>query len=101
MTALRDFEGRVIRLTDERLTHIQEHPEMSDLEAVIVETVARPACVVQSVSDPQAHLYYRWYVGTRVGNKYLCVVVRSSGMTPSFSPPTSPTRSRRDGGYGQ
>jgi len=40
---------------------------MSDLEAAIAETVARPARVVQSVSDPQAHLYYRWYVGTRVG----------------------------------
>ena len=76
MTSLRDFEGRVIRLTDERLTHIREHPEMSDLKAAIAETVARPARVVQSVSDPQAHLYYRWYVGTRVGDKFLCVVVK-------------------------
>jgi len=47
---------------------------MVELEAAIAETVARPTRVVQSVSDPQARLYYRWYVGTRVGNKYLCVV---------------------------
>ena len=79
MTSLRDFEGLVIRLTDERLTHIREHPEMSDLEAAIAETVARPVCVVQSLSDPQARLYYRWYVGTRVGDKYLCVVVKVVG----------------------
>ena len=52
---------------------------MSDLEAAIAETVARPARVVQSVSDPQAHLYYRRYVGTRVGSKYLCVVVKVVG----------------------
>jgi len=45
----------------------------------LAETVARPARVVQSVSDPQTHLYYRWYVGTRVGSKYLCVVVKVVG----------------------
>ena len=31
---------------------------------------------MQSLSDPQAHLYYRWYVGTRVGDKFLCVAVK-------------------------
>ena len=76
MKSFRDFEGRSIRLTDERLAHIREHPEMSGLDAGIAETLARPARVVQSLSDPQARLYYRWYVGTRVGEKYLCVVVK-------------------------
>lgn len=79
MTSLRDFEGRLIRLTDERLTHIREHPEMSDLEAAIADTLARPTRVVESLSDPQARLYYRWYLGTRVGDKYLCVVVKMAG----------------------
>jgi len=32
--------------------------------------------VVQSLSDPQARLYYRFYFGTLVGNKYVCVVVK-------------------------
>ena len=74
MRSLRDFEGRSVRLTDERLAHIREYPEMAEREAAIEETLARPTCVVQSLSDLQARLYYRWYVGTRVGDKYLCVV---------------------------
>jgi hypothetical protein len=35
--------------------------------------------VIQSLSDPQARLYYRYYAGTRVGDKYLCVVVKVVG----------------------
>ena len=31
------------------------------------------------MSDPQASLYYRFYLGTRVGDKWLCVVVKVSG----------------------
>jgi hypothetical protein len=77
--SLRDFEGRSVRLTDERLAHIREHPEMAKLEAAIAETLARPTRVVQSSSDFQARLYYRWYVGTRVGDKYLCVVLKVVG----------------------
>ncbi len=76
MKILRDFEGRVIRLTDERLAHILEHPEMADLEPQIEATLAAPQSVVQSASDDEARLYYRFYTGTRVGDKFLCVVVK-------------------------
>ena len=76
MQLLTDYGGLSIRLTDERLAHILEHPEMADLEAGIVETLARPAVVIQSSSDPDARLYYRFYLGTRVGDKFLCVVVK-------------------------
>ena len=76
MKLLRDYEGRAIRLTDERLKHILERPEMKEMSRAIEETLAGPARVIQSVSDPEAHLYYRFYVGTRVGDKYLCVVVK-------------------------
>jgi len=79
MRVLRDFAGLSIRLTGERLGHILEHPEMNGLEPAIEETLARPEIVVQSFSDPEARLYYRFYVGTRVGDKYLCVVVRVVG----------------------
>ena len=79
MRSLRDYEGRAVRLTGERLAHIREHPEMAELEVAIEETLARPARVVQSLSDLQALLYYRWYVGTAVGDKYLCVVVKVVG----------------------
>jgi len=76
MKILRDFAGRAIRLTDERLAHILEHPEMADLEPQIEATLAAPQSVVQSGSDNEARLYYRFYTGTRVGDKFLCVVVK-------------------------
>jgi hypothetical protein len=56
---VRDYEGREIRLTDERIAHILEHPEMVGLEDAIDETLTRPQRVVRSLSDPQARLYYR------------------------------------------
>ena len=63
-------------MTDERLGHILEHPEMVGLEPKIEETLASPECVMESLSDAEVRLYYRYYVGTRVGDKYLCVVVK-------------------------
>ena len=74
MKILHDYQGLVIRLTDERLKHVLEHPEMRGLENAIEETLLRPEGVIQSFSDPQAKLYYRFYIGTRVGDKFLCVV---------------------------
>lgn len=49
---------------------------MAGLEAAIEETLARPERVTESIADPQARLYYRFYPETPVGAKYLCVVVR-------------------------
>ena len=76
MKVLNDYEGRAVRLTDERLAHILEHPEMSGMEDRIEETLKDPERVIESLSDPEAHLYYRFYLGTRVGDKHLCVVVK-------------------------
>lgn len=73
---LRDYEGRSIRLTDERWRHIQEHPEMVGMEGAVAGTLAAPEVVIRSWADPKAHLYHRLYVGTRVGDKFLCVVVK-------------------------
>ena len=71
-----DYSGRAIRFTRERLAHVLEHPEMVGMEEAIAETLLAPEFVVQSVSDAQAQLYFRFYYGTRVGNKFLCVVVK-------------------------
>lgn len=76
MQVLTDYAGRRIRLTDERLTHVHDHPEMAGLELGIGETLQQPERVIQSVSDPDVHLYYRFYRRTRVGDKWLCVVVK-------------------------
>lgn len=76
MKVLHDFQGLAIRLTDERRGHILEHPEMVDMEPAIEETLQDPERVVQSLSDPAVHLYYRFYFRTVVGGKFLCAVVK-------------------------
>ena len=79
MRIIYDYQGMPVRLTDERLGHILQHPEMVGLEGAIEAMLAQPETVVESLSDPQAQLYYRFYLGTRVGDKYLCVIVKVLG----------------------
>lgn len=76
MRTLTDFEGTAIRLTDERLHHILERPEMAGLEGSVERTLRSPETVMRSLGDPAARLYYRHYLGTAVGDKFLCVVVK-------------------------
>jgi len=76
MKMLKDYQGRDVRLTDERLRHILEHPEMANLEAALEETLLRPQYVIQSQVDSATELSYRFYIGTQVGDKWLCVVVK-------------------------
>ena len=77
MKTFRDYHGQSIRLTQERQKHILEHPEMRGMLSRIKETLAGPQRVIQSLSDKDANLYYRFYIGTKVGDKYLCVVVKT------------------------
>lgn len=65
MKLLRDYQGLAIRLTDERLAHILEHPEMAGLEQAIEETLLQPERVIESFSDPTAKLHYRYYADSR------------------------------------
>jgi hypothetical protein len=76
MKIYHDYRGQSIRLTDERRKHILEHPEMKGLISCIQETLSTPQRVIQSLCDKDANLYYKFYVGTKVGDKYLCVVVK-------------------------
>ncbi|MEW6675849.1 MAG: PBECR2 nuclease fold domain-containing protein [Nitrospirota bacterium] len=73
---LTDYAGNIIRLTDERISHIKEHPEMTIHAEKINETITDPDIVVRSRSDEEARLYYRHYEGLSIGNKYLCIVVK-------------------------
>jgi len=76
MEVIIDHQGLGVRLTDVRLLHFLVHPVMIGLEWAISETLKYPALVIQSISDETAHLYYRFYAGTRVGDKLICVVVK-------------------------
>jgi hypothetical protein len=47
-----------VRLTEERLAHIMEHPEMEGLEKAITAAVENPLTVIRSRSDADVKLYY-------------------------------------------
>jgi len=76
ISVLLDYQNKSIRLTNKRLAHILAHPEMVGLETLIAETLRIPQLVRQSRSDVTAALYYRFYTQTRIGDKWLCVVVK-------------------------
>ena len=76
MQIFRDYQGRQVRFTNERLDHILEsHEDMEPLIFAIRETLELPDAVIQSNTNRNAHLYYREYTETHAGDKYVCVVV--------------------------
>ncbi len=77
MKLLTDYQGLQIRLTDERLTHILNHPELANMEFAISETLQNPEQVRVSRTDKSVILYYRYYTQTVVKDKWLCVVVKN------------------------
>ena len=76
MKTLKDCFGYSVRLTDERLAHILEHPEMPDMEKNIERVLLYPQLVRRSRSDDEVRLFYEFYSQTIVGGKWLCVVVK-------------------------
>ena len=78
MKLLADCFHRSVRLTDERLAHILEHPEMQQIEESIARTLREPHLVRSSRSDEAVRLFYEFYARTIVGGKWLCVVVKYS-----------------------
>ena len=76
MKTLQDCFGHNVRLTDERLAHILEHPEMKAMGAEIERVLRQPQLVRCSRSDPAVRLFYEFYAQTIVGGKWLCVVVK-------------------------
>ena len=58
MKTLMDYQGVRVRLTDERLNHILEHPEMVNMESAIEETLSMPELVIRSRTDEMTNLNY-------------------------------------------
>ncbi len=73
---IHDYQGLAIRLTNERLAHVLDHPELSGLEDAVAQTLIQPHKVIQSISDSAVRLYYRLYQDTPVGDKLMCVAVK-------------------------
>ena len=76
MKTLKDCFGHKVRLTDERLAHILEHPEMKGMAAEIRRVLMQPQLVRRSRLDDAVRLFYEFYAQTIVGGKWLCVVVK-------------------------
>jgi len=76
MKIIRDCFGHDVRLTDERLAHIAQHVELMGMENEIEHVLRSPTEVRVSVSDDDVRLFYEFYAQTRVGGKWLCVVVK-------------------------
>jgi len=77
MKRFEDIHGRRIRLTEERQEHIEtDHPEILGQIDEIENTLLNPDIIVRSRVDPQVELFYRYYKGTLVAEKYLCLVVK-------------------------
>jgi hypothetical protein len=76
MTLFEDCFGIQVRLTDKRLAHVLEHPEMQGLETAIAQMLRQPEIVRRSRFDPAVRLFYEFHPETLVGAKWLCVVVK-------------------------
>ena len=76
MKVIQDCFGRSVRLTEERLAHILEHPEMVGMEDELARVLQSPSEVRLSRSDDNVKLFYEFYTQTQVGGKWLCVVVK-------------------------
>ena len=76
MKILTDYQGCSVRLTEERLTHILQHPELANMEDEIEITLQNPEQVRRSRTDQTVLISYRYYTGTLIGDKWLCVVVK-------------------------
>jgi hypothetical protein len=76
MRIVGDCFGNQVRLTDERLAHIREHPEMKDMEGPMERALRHPQLVRRSRSDAAVQLFYAFQPRTMVGGKWLCVVVK-------------------------
>jgi hypothetical protein len=83
MLHFQDLRSRSIRLTDERLHHLEtDHPEMAGQTPRIAETMAAPDWIVRSRTDATVELFYKWYASTPVTAKFLCVVVKTLPADP-------------------
>lgn len=79
MHKFKDKQGRWVRFSDERLSHLESHhPEMAGQLDRISETLAVPDIIVRSRTDTLVELFYKQYISTLVSTKFLCVVVKTS-----------------------
>ena len=70
------FPKELGRGVPEREDHILDHAEMVGLLERVGHALSAPERVVLSASDPAVELFYTFQRDTKVGDKWLCVVVK-------------------------
>jgi hypothetical protein len=65
----KDYRGRSVRLTEERIAHFAKRLAKAGLTDKIEETITNPDFVIESRTDLQAAIHYHYYRGTRMGDK--------------------------------
>ena len=76
---LYDHTGKEVRLPEERLSHFIDRVVYAGLQDQLQETLRDPDFVIRSNWDESTTLSYRHYTGTRIGDKWLCIVVKHMG----------------------
>jgi hypothetical protein len=76
---LYDHTGKAVRLPDERLNHFAYRVVYAGLQDKLQETLLSPDLVVRSNWDEGVTLSYRLYIGTGIGDKWLCIAVKHEG----------------------
>ena len=83
MKIVKSVKGVPVRLTAERLEHIERrHPEMSGEEDRILETVASPDYVQEG--DSETLIAVKHYKKTPLTEKYCCAVYRELSEEDGF-----------------
>lgn len=73
---VKDKNGKLIYLTDERYKHILKHPEMHNSLQLIEQTVKNPDKMVQYLIDSGIRFYYTHHKNRKSKARYLRVVVK-------------------------
>lgn len=73
---MKDRFNREFRLTEERKSHVLQHPEMKGQLDKIKETLKDPDFIQRSKMDRDTLLFYKFYKKTPVGEKYLMVAAK-------------------------
>ena len=83
MKIVKSVKGVPVRLTAERLEHIERrHPEMSGEEGRILETLASPDYVQEG--DSETLIAIKHYEKTPLTEKYCCTVYRELSEEDGF-----------------
>jgi hypothetical protein len=88
MKKLEDCFGRTVRLTDERLAHILERPEMKQMGDELEHVLRQPQLCRRSRSDEAVHLFYEFHERTMVGGNGCVLWLNTRKTTRLWLPPT-------------